>query len=59
MAIYTALNPWLRSQSGIGEFGTAFEPADIVSTARDSNVFNGVGDGCISIGRTARLRWQS
>lgn len=48
VAIYTALNPWPRSQSGIGDFGTVFELADIVSTARDSNVSKadyGVGDG--------------
>lgn len=39
---------WPRSQSGIGDFGTVFELADIVSTARDSNVSKadyGVGDG--------------
>ncbi|KFG68699.1 hypothetical protein [Microvirga sp. BSC39] len=44
-----AVNDWLRSQSGVGNFGATFELSDLCSTARNSNVwkggYNAGGDG--------------
>jgi hypothetical protein len=50
----------LRCQSGVGDFGPVFEPADIVSTARDSNVFRLTAASAPSAYQLGeRLRWQS